>query len=154
MAGYALAADLIVVLHFLYVSFTVAGELSILAGGVLRWRWTRNPAFRITHLAAIAIVAAEALAGAACPLTTWEYRLRVRAGQHVEAQLSFVARLVRHIIFYDFPGWVFVVLYVAFAAAVVLTFILLPPAFVHPTRRSAPPGTARPAGRQRPRNAD
>jgi len=134
MAGDALLADLIVVLHFLYVSFTVGGELAVIAGGVFRWTWIRNPAFRITHLAAIAVVAGESLAGAACPLTTWEYRLRVLAGQHAEAQLSFVARLVRHVIFYDFPPWVFVVAYVAFAAMVVVTFIVLPPARVCPRR--------------------
>jgi Protein of Unknown function (DUF2784) len=124
---WAVFADAIVVVHFFYVSFTVGGELAIILGGILRWRWVRNLPFRICHLASVVLVAAEALAGASCPLTVWEYRLRVLAGQRVEGQLSFVARLVRSIIFYDFPAWVFLVVYVAFAAAVTLTFILLPP---------------------------
>lgn len=127
MAWFAFLADLIVVLHFCYVTFTVGGEIVILLGGALKWAWVRNLPFRIVHAASVVLVAGEALAGASCPLTVWEYRLRLLAGQRVEAQISFVARLVRSIIFYDFPAWVFLALYVGFAAAVVLTFILLPP---------------------------
>jgi hypothetical protein len=151
MAGYAVLADLVVVLHFLYVSFTVGGELLIVLGGVLRWAWVRNLPFRIVHLSSIVLVAVEALAGAACPLTIWEYRLRILAGQRVEAQISFVARLVRSLIFYSFPAWVFLAVYVVFAAAVVLTFILLPPAVPRPAPprgSSAPRGTGRSAERR------
>jgi len=124
---FALLADLILVLHFCYVTFTVGGELIILLGAGLRWGWVRNLAFRIGHLAAVVLVAGEALAGASCPLTVWEYRLRLLAGQQVEAQMSFVARIVRSIIFYDFPAWVFLAAYVGFAAAVALTFVFIPP---------------------------
>ena len=127
MNPYALAADLLVGFHFLYVLFAVAGELFVLAGGLLRWRWVRNLPLRITHLAAVALVAVEALLGVICPLTTWEYDLRILAGQRVERDISFVGRLVRSIIFYDFPTWVFTVTYVAFALLVAGTFLLFPP---------------------------
>jgi hypothetical protein len=127
MGIFALLADLIVILHFCYVAFTVGGELAILLGGALRWEWVRNPPFRITHLAAVVLVAGEALAGAGCPLTVWEYQLRLRAGQRVEEQISFVARLVRSIIFYDFPAWVFLAAYVGFGVLVVLTLVLIRP---------------------------
>lgn len=126
MALYALLADIIVLFHFCYVGFTVGGELIILLGGRVHWRWVRNLAFRIVHLAAVVLVAVEALAGEACPLTTWEYRLRLAAGQHVEQQISFVARLVRSIIFYNFPAWVFLVAYVGFALLVGATFFIVP----------------------------
>lgn len=126
MALYALLADIIVLFHFCYVAFTVGGELIVLLGGLLRWAWVRNLPFRIVHLAAVVLVAAEALAGEACPLTTWEYRLRVAAGQKVEQQISFVARLVRSIIFYDFPAWVFLAAYVGFALLVAATFLIVP----------------------------
>ena len=126
-ARYAFLADAIVVLHFCYVTFTVGGEIAILLGGGLRWAWVGNLPFRIVHLASVALVAGEALAGASCPLTVWEYKLRLLAGQRVEAQISFVARLVRSVIFYDFPAWVFLAAYVSFAVAVALTFIFMPP---------------------------
>jgi hypothetical protein len=126
MALYAVLADIIVLFHFCYVVFTVGGELVILLGGLLRWRWVRAVAFRMVHLAAVALVAAEALGGAACPLTTWEYRLRIAAGQRVEEQVSFIARLARSIIFHDFPAWVFVAAYVGFAILVGATFLIVP----------------------------
>lgn len=123
----ALLADAVVVLHFGYVIFAVGGEMLVLAGGLLGWRWIRNLPLRLVHLAAVALVAVEALLGAICPLTEWEYRLRVLAGQRTERQLSFVARLVRTVIFYDFPAWVFTVAYVGFAVLVAGTFALFPP---------------------------
>ncbi|HUJ74040.1 MAG TPA: DUF2784 domain-containing protein, partial [bacterium] len=107
--------------------FTVGGAALVLLGGPLRWRWVRNFAFRIVHLCSVVLVAVEASTGTACPLTIWEYRLRALAGQHSEAQVSFIARLVRSIIFYDFPAWVFLVAYVAFAALVALALVLVPP---------------------------
>jgi len=94
---------------------------------LLSWRWIRNLPFRLVHLAAVALVAAEALFGVICPLTDWEYRLRELAGQRVERQLSFVARLVRSVIFYDFPAWVFTLAYVGFAVLVAGTLALFPP---------------------------
>ncbi len=123
----ALLADAVVVLHFGYVLFAVGGEVLVLAGGALGWRWVRNLPLRLTHLAAVALVAVEAVLGVVCPLTDWEYRLRELAGQQVERELSFVARLVRAIIFYDFPAWVFTLAYLGFALLVAGSFLLFPP---------------------------
>jgi hypothetical protein len=124
----AFLADLIVVIHLLYVGFTVGGEALILFGTFLRWRWIRNMTFRVIHVAACAFVAVEALVGVLCPLTEWEYSLRIMAGQRLERDLTFIARLVHSVIFYDFPSWVFLVCYIAFGGFVILTFVLIPPA--------------------------
>lgn len=126
-AAYGLAADAIVVFHFCYVSFAVGGELVTLLGWLLRWRWIRNLSFRIVHLTSVVVVAVEALIGVLCPLTEWEYRLRLLAGQTVEEEIPFMARLVRRIIFYDFPTWMFTLTYILFALLVAATFLLAPP---------------------------
>jgi hypothetical protein len=123
----AFLADLIVVIHFFIVAFCVVGELAILAGAAFRWNWIRNMAFRILHLCLVVYVAGEAVLGITCPLTEWEYRLRTLAGQQSDQSLSFVARIVRSILFYDFPSWVFTALYVGFGALILLTFILVKP---------------------------
>ena len=86
--GYAFLADVIVSFHFCYVAFTIGGEILILLGGLLKWGWIRNLPFRIIHLVSVVVVAAEALGGASCPLTVWEYRLRMLAGQRVEGQIT------------------------------------------------------------------
>jgi len=127
MSAYALFADIVVFFHLCYVAFTVCGELLILLGTVFRWGWIRKLAFRIVHLAACALVAVEALAGALCPLTTWEYQLRGLAGQRAESQIPLTARLVRSVIFYDLPSWVFTVAYIGFGLLVALTFVFIPP---------------------------
>jgi len=127
MAMFAFAANVILVVHFCYVGFTVGGEAIILAGGLLRWGWVRDWTFRLIHLASVVLVAVEAVTGTSCPLTVWEYRLRLLAGERVESRLPFIAKLLRSIIFYDFPAWVFLAAYVAFALLVGLTFLIVAP---------------------------
>ncbi|HKC45399.1 MAG TPA: DUF2784 domain-containing protein [Burkholderiales bacterium] len=119
----ALLADLVLVVHFAFVAFVVGGFALILAGAALGWRWIRNRAFRYAHLGAIVFVAAEALAGVACPLTVWENLLR-RAGPGAP---SFVARWVSRLLYYDLPEWVFTLAYSLFAIAVAVTLWLVPP---------------------------
>jgi hypothetical protein len=116
-------ADFVLIVHLAFVLFVVGGFALVLAGGALGWRWIRNRAFRYAHLAAIAFVALEALAGVACPLTLWEDALR-RTGPVAP---SFVGRWARRLLYYDFPEWVFTVAYVLFAIAVAVTFRLIPP---------------------------
>ncbi len=77
---YRLLADVILVVHFTFVAFVVLGLLAVWTGRFLRWSWVRNFWFRLAHLLAIGIVAAESLGGIVCPLTTWEARLRELAG--------------------------------------------------------------------------
>jgi len=123
----AVLADIIVFIHFLYLIFTVGGEAAILAGAVFRWKWIRNFPFRTIHLAASAFVAFEALSGMICPLTELEWNLREAAGQYVDRNMSFVAKLIHKIMFYDFPTVFFIFLYVFFATAVILSFIFIKP---------------------------
>jgi hypothetical protein len=124
---YALFADLIVVIHLFYVMFAVGGELFILLGAILKWKGITNVLFRVSHLVAVGLVAVEAATGINCPLTVWEYDLRQLTGQMVEKNLSFIARLVRLIIFYNFPAWVFTGMHIAFGLLVIFTYVLIPP---------------------------
>lgn len=126
---YSLIADIIVIFHFFYVIFVVFGEFFILIGGIFKWSWIRNIIFRGLHLAAILIVAFEAVFGIWCPLTIVEFNLRSAAGQTDGEAIPFLANIVRSIIFYDLPTWVFTVVYILFFLLVVLTLIFIPPKF-------------------------
>ncbi len=123
-----LTADIVVSVHLLYLLFTVGGEALVLIGGILKWYWIRNLPFRIVHLVAVVLVSFEAVIGMLCPLTELEYILRRAAGQHVEEEISLVGRIIRSILFYDFPAWFFTGLYVGFGILVVLTLFIFPPA--------------------------
>ena len=118
----SLVADIVLLVHFLFVLFVVGGLAAIWIGAAAGWRWVRNFWFRAAHLAAIAIVAAESLAGAWCPLTVWEDALR---GRHEEK--SFVARWIHRVLFYELPGWAFTTAYVLFALAVAASWLLVRP---------------------------
>jgi hypothetical protein len=123
---YAWLADLIVAVHVAYVSFVVVGQAAILLGAALCWQWIRNRMFRLLHLVAIVVVAAEAMLGIPCPLTVWETRLRRLAGQEA-AEGTFIGRWLHDLLFFDFPPWVFTTAYVSFALLVLATLIWVPP---------------------------
>jgi uncharacterized protein DUF2784 len=116
-------ADLILGLHAAYVLFVVAG-LALIWTGIWRgWRWVRYFWFRLLHLAAIGLVAAEALIGLTCPLTVLEDWLRSES----DPNTGFVARWVQGILFWDLPAWVFTLLYLAFTLLAALTWRRWPP---------------------------
>jgi len=118
----AVLADIILVIHFAFVLFVVAGLGAIWMGAWLGWTWVRNFWFRTVHLCAIILVAAEAIAGIWCPLTIWEAQLR-----GLRAEKSFIAQWIHRLLFYDFPPWVFTTVYVGFALLVAATVWLVPP---------------------------
>jgi len=124
-----LLADLILVVHFLFVAFVAGGLALVWIGAAAGWQWVRNFWFRAAHLAAIVFVAGEALAGVWCPLTVWEAALR-----GVHAEKSFVAFWIHRLMFYDLPEWVFTILYIGFALLVAATWF-----FVRPQKKSGGP---------------
>lgn len=123
---YGLAADLLVVVHILYVAYIVVGVGLIVAGLRRKWNWVRNPWFRLTHLLAILIVVYEIIVKAQCPLTVWEMQLRAVAGQAVN-QTTFMDRVLSFILVADAPVWLVSGLYHAFGLAIVFLFVFAPP---------------------------
>jgi len=124
--GYQMLADAIVIVHAAYVAFVVGGFAAILLGAAMRWRWTRSLAFRITHLAAIALVCLESVVGMMCPLTSLEDLIRAHSGAS-RYPTDFVAYWAHRMIFYNFPPWIFTTAYISFAILVAITFIAIPP---------------------------
>jgi hypothetical protein len=115
-------ADAIVVVHLSIVLFVVTMVPLVYLGAARHWVWVRNWRWRLLHLIAIAVIAAESLFGIVCPLTVWEGRLR---GEQIST--GFIERRIDRILFYDAPTWVFTAAYVAFAALVAITWVAVPP---------------------------
>ena len=116
-----LLADGVVLLHLLYVGFVIQGYLLVPLGAALGWAWVRGRKYRMLHVAAIALVAVEALLGVVCPLTWLEYAL-LGAGEG-----TFVGRLARGVLYWSWPPWVFTAAYVALAVVALLLWRLVPP---------------------------
>ena len=122
-------ADAVLALHFAVVAFVVGGLLFIIVGNVVRWRWVNALWFRLAHLAAIAVVAAEAWFGITCPLTSLELWLRAKSGAATAATYSesFVGYWLHRLLFYSAPPWVFVLAYSVFGMLVVAVWFRFPP---------------------------
>lgn len=85
---YALAADLLVLLHFAFIVF-------VLLGGLLVLRWWR---VAFLHLPAAAWGALLEFNGWLCPLTPWEQQLRRAAGEDGYSG-SFIAHYLLPVIY-------------------------------------------------------
>lgn len=120
---YGLLADTILVIHFSFVIFVVAGFILILLGLLAGWSWVHNQIFRITHLLAIGIVVLQAWFGRLCPLTAWENELRRLAGQSGYEE-TFVEHWLHDILFYQAESWIFTTMYTGFGALVMLVWFL------------------------------
>lgn len=86
--GYRLAADAVLLLHGAFIVFAVFG-------GLLALRWRRA---MWLHLPAAAWGVVVEASGSLCPLTTWENRLRVAAGD-AGYSVSFVERYLLPLIY-------------------------------------------------------
>ncbi|MFO7908744.1 MAG: DUF2784 family protein [Halomonas sp.] len=58
-----LMADVVLVLHVIFVAFVVLGLLVIYLGYFCQWQWVRHKVWRIAHLAAVGYVVVQSWLG-------------------------------------------------------------------------------------------
>ncbi|MGH7040869.1 MAG: DUF2784 family protein [Acetobacteraceae bacterium] len=115
-------AEVILAAHLVVIAFNIAGLIVIPVGAWLGWRIVRIGWLRVLHLALLAIVAGQALAGRACILTLWQDDLTGRAA----APAPLIMRFVDGLIYWDFPMWAFTALYVVVFLYVVALSLFVP----------------------------
>lgn len=115
----AFVADVLLVVHALFILFVVGGQALFMAGHHLDWRWVRKRGLRWTHLGCVVFVVVQAWTWRICPLTVFENRFRLAAGQD-PYDGSFIAHWVGRLIYVDFPRYVFLLIYSVFGVLVVL----------------------------------
>ncbi|SOB59264.1 conserved membrane protein of unknown function [Pseudodesulfovibrio profundus] len=122
-----LLADAILLLHFAIALFLTLGLPAVWLGHFLRWRLIHSRLFRYTHAGIMLFVLVEALLGKLCPLTVWESQLRLNSDDATSGyDQGFIFHWVDRLLFPDIPAWIFPVLYAAYFAAVMATFVLIP----------------------------
>jgi hypothetical protein len=124
---YSLLADLVLVVHFAFVSFVALGFVAIWVGYFCRWQFVRDLRFRVAHLLAMGVVLAESLTGYLCPLTNWENQLRRQAGGAAAYSGSFIQHWIGRILFHDWNEQTFTFIYAGFFILVGLTFWVVRP---------------------------
>lgn len=125
--AYPLLADIVLAVHVAIVAFVVGGLVTIIAGNLRGWHWVNRRWFRLLHLAAIAIVAAQAWLGVICPLTTLEMWLRAESNLPSYSG-SFIGHWLQAILYIEAPAWVFTLVYTVFGLLVAATWLRFPPA--------------------------
>jgi hypothetical protein len=125
-SAYRLLADAVLAVHVALVLFVVGGLVLVVLGNWLKWMWVNRWWFRLAHLAAIAVVVAEAWIGLVCPLTTLEMWLR-KQGRDATYTGSFIEHWLQRLLYYDAPGWVFTTAYSVFGLAVIAAWWFFPP---------------------------
>jgi hypothetical protein len=116
------AAEVVLIAHLGVIAFNVFGLVAIPLGGWLGWRFVRVRWWRWLHLASMALVAAQAVAGRACFLTLLQGRLAGEGATEAPLIMSFVNRLV----FWPLPFWAFAALYVGLLVYVIALLRLVP----------------------------
>jgi hypothetical protein len=125
---YTVAADVILIVHILFVVFVVGGLFAIYIGYWQSWTWVHNYRFRLLHMLAIVIVVFESWISVICPLTTWEMQLREKGGGLIY-QGSFIRHWLHTILYYEAPEWIFLVTYTLFGLFVVASWYIVPPKY-------------------------
>jgi hypothetical protein len=121
-------ADLTALVHLGFVAFVVWSELLIVLGAALGWDWVREPVFRCVHFGLVAFVGVNDLLGNICFLTTWENRLRDRAGQK-RSDRSFIGKVVHSLLMCELDERTLRRIRLTFAAVVTVTFFAVWPNF-------------------------
>lgn len=115
-------AETVLAAHLAVIAFNVLGLVVIPLGGWLGWRFVRVAWWRWPHLALIALVAAQALAGRACILTVLEDQLAGAGTAGPPLIMGFVNRMI----FWPLPLWAFAAAYVSVFFYVVGLLWLVP----------------------------
>jgi hypothetical protein len=133
------AADALLVLHFAWVLFMVAGF-------PLAWA-LRSRALRLVHALGLGSYLALAVLGRLCPLTEWESALRQAADPAFSYHGSFLATWVERVIYVESwgaPLWIFRVLAALYLLGIVSSWWWWRPAGRRDAERSS---TGRPGRR-------
>lgn len=120
-------ADAVLAVHLCIILFNVFGLVVIPLGGWFGWRFVRIGWWRLLHLGALAVVAAQALAGRACFLTLWQSAL---LGEEKSAP-PLIMRWIDRLIFWPLPLWFFAALYVLVWFYVLALWWVVPPKWPH-----------------------
>lgn len=118
----AMLAEVILAIHLIVIAFNGLGLVIVPLGGLLGWRIVRVAWLRLLHLALLAIVVGQALAGRACILTIWQDDLTGQGSSPPPMLMKFIDGLI----YWDLPLWVFTIIYAAAFLYVVALILLVP----------------------------
>ena len=135
---YRIFADIIVITHFVWVLFVLAGFILTLYGffslyifhsGADRWRkFFDKWLFRTIHAGGILFVSIFVMLKQYCPLTLWENTLRVKYDPSLAYEGSCIVHYVQKLLYPDINPLIIRGVTTFIALFTILVFIIRPPA--------------------------
>lgn len=124
---YKILADVIVIIHFLWILFMLLGFLLILYSILSRnKKLLFLRLFRVVHLCGIFYVASLAILDKYCPLTLLETHLREKAGYRIY-QGSFIIHYIEKLVYPEVEPQVIIIPTIGIAIFTIISFIIYPP---------------------------
>ncbi|MBU0878529.1 MAG: DUF2784 domain-containing protein [Candidatus Omnitrophica bacterium] len=123
---YKIFADLIVVMHFVWILFMLVGFMLTLCGFFYK-RFFDWWSFRVLHLCGIAYVGLLALLRQYCPLTILEYTLRAECNPELRYPGSFIVHYIEKLVYPDVNPLVILIPTIFIAVFTIVVFIIKPP---------------------------
>ncbi len=131
--GSKLLADALVVIHFLWILFMLVGFFLTFWDFFRLYCLRRSPRFfdrwifRTIHLAGILYVAVLALLGRNCPLTIWEYNLRLQYDPGLIYPGSFIAFYIEKLVYPAVHPLAILIPTIFLGAFTFVVFVIRPP---------------------------
>jgi hypothetical protein len=122
----AVLAGLVLTVHVAVILFNLFGLIAVPLGAWRGWSFVRIFWWRALHLAALAVVALQAVLGRACFLTLWQDSLLQNAGE-TGSRVPLIQRWVAQAIFWPLPVWFFALLYVTVWIYAIALWRIVPP---------------------------
>jgi ABC-type Fe3+ transport system permease subunit len=130
-------ADVILIIHFLWILFILAGFVLTVCG-VVRLYIIRRPAerwnrffdrwlLRTVHMSGILFTACLELLGKYCPLTVWEYTLREPNHSQTAHPDPFIITWLERLVYPSIHPLVIIIPTLAIALFTLAVYILRPP---------------------------
>jgi hypothetical protein len=123
-------ADLILIIHFVYLATVIIPALIIPIGFHRHWRWVRSQTVRAIHMGMMGFVLLEVLIGMICPLTWLESHFLEASGRS-GYQGTFMTYWLSQIMYWDAPSWIFTAAYAIFFAWIIYLWRAYPPGPIH-----------------------
>ena len=123
---YKILADLIVVMHFVWILFMLIGAILTLSGFFYK-RFFDWWLFRTLHLCGIIYVGLLALLREYCPLTILENTLRVKYNPDLTYPGSFIVYYVEKLVYPDLNPSIILVPTIFIAVFTIVVFIIKSP---------------------------
>ncbi len=130
---YRVFADILVMIHFLWILFMLAGFFMTLWAMICRYcrhqrcRFLDRWILRSVHLGGIAYVGLLAMLGKYCPLTVWEYRLRLQDDPDLAYPGSFIASIIERLVYPSVPPAAILIPTLVVAGVTLAAFVICPP---------------------------